>query len=326
MVEPHVGQGPVGIEAEIPVSPDGMGRAVEIRVVRHQAGARIGGAPEQFAAGRRQLREERAVRGVGGPPGPQLVEGGQVVRRVGEAVGRRVGHEDDLAGLAVEHARDRAVAAVALVQHRAQQRLRLLFVVEDALAAAPAVRGEEERHHKPLLAVGRRAGMDLGAVVPAVPGEIAGEGTVRVIHVGPGPLPDPVELRLPVQLDGNHHPVGHALGADVLVLDIRHVGHVAVDGIVDALVVVASVEKLLPGGADLRVDLRVGAPEELGEQVAAPAGRECALRGRRGEGADGHDQAEERQGWSDHEGGLFRDGVPVNFPMAPAVHGSGNAR
>ena len=167
--------------------------------------------------------------------------------------------------------------------------------------------------------------MDLAAVVPAVPGEVAGERALRLVHVGVGPFPDAVELRLPVQLHGDHHPVGHALGADVLVLDVRHVGHLAVDRVVDALVVVAAVEELLPGGLDLRVDLGVGAAEIFGEEVAVPAGFECALR-RGCQGCHGGDegQDEEQGGQQVHRGEEKKDqGVTSSAPQRRAVPGVG---
>ena len=101
-----------------------------------------------------------------------------------------------------------------------------------------------------------------------------------MVHVGTGPVPQRVELGLPVHLDRDHHPVGHALRADIFVVDVAEVRQPAVlvlpVPVEDGLRVRVAVEELLPGGVDLPPDLGVGVAR-LPEQVPELAGDGGAL-------------------------------------------------
>jgi len=113
-----------------------------------------------------------------------------------------------------------------------------------------------------------------------------------VAHVGVRPLPEPVELRLLVQLHGEHHAIGHALAADVVVADVRNVGHVCADGIVDALGPGIAGEEVGPSYVDLRIELGLGLAEQLAEEIAG-LGRG---RDRLGGDADGETQQKQEDG------------------------------
>ena len=71
------------------------------------------------------------------------------------------------------------------------------------------------------------------------------------------PSEQTVEFLLLVQLHGDHHAVGHALGARVKVLDIGHVGHVVPYLEID---LVRAVEDLLEDALELRVDILLRIP------------------------------------------------------------------
>ncbi len=283
-----VGQGPPGIEAEILVFP-ARGRAVEVRVIRHQARYGMRGKVEKLAALHGRLRPEGVV--FGRPQCPEFVEGGQVIGGIGEGGIASARYEHHLFGGGVEHVGGNAVAFGGFGAHRMQNRIGLGAVVEDPLAVAPALGGEEQRRDKPLLAVGGRVGRQLFPVAVAVPGEIPPVGPVALVHEGPGPFPQPVELLLPVQLDGDHHPVGHALRADVVIPDVQHVGQVVPDRVVDAFGGIVAVKELPPGGIQLGLDLHPGFPEIFLEQVPVAAGGEGLHAGGGREGREGDGRA-----------------------------------
>ncbi len=140
-----------------------------------------------------------------------------------------------------------------VVAHAAEDFVGLLFVVVDACAVPPAVGGEIEGHDVVLFTVGCGAGGARGAVGVHGPGEVADAGVVGVgdEHVGVGPVPEGVELALVVHLNGDHHAVGHAFGAGVVVGPVGHVAERAVfvfAGLeVDALGDGVAVEELLEG-------------------------------------------------------------------------------
>src|ERR1039458_9691441 len=130
-------------------------------------------------------------------------------------------------------------------------------VVVDSGAVAPPVGGEVERHGVVLLAVGRGGLVIDGAVGLHGPGEITAGGVARLvaIHIGLGPIPDGVEFLFFVHLDGDHHAVGHALAAHIMMGDVGYVGKLAVGVfaalIVDGFGVGIAVEQLLEGRVDL---------------------------------------------------------------------------
>jgi hypothetical protein len=98
------------------------------------------------------------------------------------------------------------------------------------------------------------------------PSEITDGGIGRIgnQHVSVGPVPDSVKLVLLVHLDGDHHPIGHALGAGVFIGDVSDVSEravsVASDLIVDGLMVLVSVEELLESCIDLSPTLLLAMP------------------------------------------------------------------
>ena len=169
-----------------------------------------------------------------------------------------------------------------VVPHSAQDLVRLGLVIVDALAVAPAVRGEQQRHRIIFLAVWRGARRARRAVGAERPGEIADGRVCRVrhLHVGLRPVPQRVELALVAELDGDHHAVAHAFRADVVVRPIGDVGEgaVAVGARleIDALLLPVAVEELLESAFDPGVRLRRAGPELLGEEVAIVPRRPCA--------------------------------------------------
>jgi hypothetical protein len=128
-------------------------------------------------------------------------------------------------------------------------------------------------------------------------------------HEGVGPIPQGVELVLVVQLNGNHHPIGHALGTDITVADIHDVSKRAVGSVpffeVHRLAIWIAVKQTLPGLFNLVSDLRLGiAP--LDEEVAPLP---------RGHGA------RRRRGWSLRGGALPADLDPVEIGIILAYVG-----
>jgi len=275
------------------------GCAVEVRVVGHQAGDGMRGGAEVAAADLGGLGHEGAVVGIGGPARPQFVEGGQVVGRIGELAAAAGGDEDDLFLLPVKHRGDGIVAVVAVVEHVAEEGLRLSLVVEDALAVAPAVGGEEERHDEPLLAIGGRAVAHAGAVIAALPAVVACEAAVGVVHVAPGPLPDAVELGLFIHLHGEHHAVGLAFGAHVLVFDVGDVGHPVCGGVEETLGGGVADGELVPDGLEFGVEFGLSFAEVLGEEIPVLAGFE---------GGGGRGRDESAQGERGAQEDFFEDG------------------
>jgi len=71
-----------------------------------------------------------------------------------------------------------------------------------------------------------------------------------------------------VELDGDHHAVGHAFAADVAVADVGDIGHVVADGNINGFVCGIAVKELLEGEVDLGVCGGFGLIEKVGEEVA----------------------------------------------------------
>jgi hypothetical protein len=134
---------------------------------------------------------------------------------------------------------------------------------------APAVRGEDERGRHVLLAVRRSAAGAPRARRLARPADLAS----ALRHVVLDPFPEAIELGLMVQLNRGHHAVGHALGADIIVvdvLDVRFVGAWAVE--VDRPRA-AGIEERGPGRSDLLVALRLGFTGDGDEEIGVARGR-----------------------------------------------------
>ena len=98
--------------------------------------------------------------------------------------------------------------------------------------------------------------------------------SIVAIHVGVDPLPQTIELLFLVELNGDHHAVGPALGAHIAAADVFDIGAIASDRKVDALGVVVTIEELLPGPRQLGFDVSLALAEKLREQVAILAGVE----------------------------------------------------
>jgi|GEM_PF-5117291 len=188
-----------------------------------------------------------------------------MIRRVGEGGGVVGRGENNLFLLPIEEVGRRRVRVIGLVKHDQQQRLGFGAVVKNPFTGLPTMRGEEQGHGEPLLAVGRGTGVDLLAVEGALPSEVALSRTARMIHVRLGPFPQAIELVLVIQLHGDHHPVRHALGAHVGFSDIGDVGQVVSNRIIHALVAFPAEEKLVPRGFDFGADRLVGFSQEFAE-------------------------------------------------------------
>jgi hypothetical protein len=110
--------------------------------------------------------------------------------------------------------------------HGVEQFVGLSLVVVDSRAVAPAVRGEIQRHHEILFAIGR-GGFFVGrAVGLARPREVSERRMLRIadVHVALGPIPQRVEFFFPVELHCDHHAVRHAFGSDIVVVPIGQIG------------------------------------------------------------------------------------------------------
>ena len=177
------------------------------------------------------------------PLGPYLVEGGNMVAGVGEAIAKAVGGEgDELAFRVDEVLLLRALLLAAAKTAKATKACRTgfgriflgLYAVEDVLClglvvnagiVAPAVGGEDESGDEVELAVAGGTCSILRAVGLTTPGEIALSPTLLMLHVLLGPAPQTVEDVLLAKLHGDHQAIGHALGAGIVVLDVADVAH-----------------------------------------------------------------------------------------------------
>ena len=191
------------------------------------------------------LPEVRAA--VVAPTRPDLVEGGYVIGRIGELVAPAVGGEGDELRLGIneEHpllpgllillsvlltaakgapGTGPALGLILLGLDAVENVLGLSLIV-NAGVVAPAVAGKEQRGDEIELTVGGGTVAVACAVGLAAPGEIALAQAVLVLHVLLGPSPQTVEDVLLAHLHGHHQSVGHALGAGVVVLDVRDVAH-----------------------------------------------------------------------------------------------------
>ena len=112
-----------------------------------------------------------------------------------------------------------------LAWHDAVKNVLRLGLVVDSRIVAPAIGSKNQRRDEIELTIGGRTVSIFGAVGLAAPGEIALAGSRLVLHVALGPSPKTVEDVLLAELYGDHQSVGHALGARIVVLDVRHVSH-----------------------------------------------------------------------------------------------------
>ncbi len=163
-----------------------------------------------------------------------------------------------------------------MVAHEREDAVCLGLVVIDTDTIAPAMGGEVEAHDEVLFSVGRGRVGAWRAVRVHGPREVA-DGWIGWIgdeHVVVGPVPDGVELVLLVHLHGDHHPVGHAFGAGVVVGDIGDVGEwtigIAANLVIEGLMIFITVEELLEGCVDLRAALGL-VMTLFGEEIAIEA-------------------------------------------------------
>jgi hypothetical protein len=108
----------------------------------------------------------------------------------------------------------------------------------------------------------------------ALPSKVAVVVTALVLHVRLCPVPQGVELRLPVELNGDHHAVAQSLGAHVPVAGVVHIGFRTV--FVAPIHVVerrgrAPAKVVVPEDLYLSVHVRLARPEPLAEEIAVVA-------------------------------------------------------
>ena len=151
------------------------------------------------------------------------------------------------------------------------------LVIEDALAITPARGGKEQCRDEPFFAIRGGVGGQFFSIRGTMPGEITLVGTVRLVHVGFRPLPDAVELGFFIELDRDHHAVGHAFGAHIAVADIFDISHILADRVINALGIVIAIKELLPGGFQLALHLGIGFAKVFLKEIAIGNGRPGVL-------------------------------------------------
>ena len=115
------------------------------------------------------------------------------------------------------------------------------------------------------------------AVDLAAPGEVAFALSVLVLHITLAPAPQPVEDVFLAELYGNHHAVGHAFGAGVVVLHVGDIAH----GVAHLEVyLVGATEHIVEHFLQFSVDVGLSVAH-LGEEVTILAGFERAFLPRR---------------------------------------------
>ena len=144
--------------------------------------------------------------------------------------------------------------------HGVQQFIGLGLIVVDTGSVAPAVRGEIQRHHEVLFAIGRCGFLVRRAIGFARPREIPVRRMHRVadVHVGLSPIPKRVELRFLVELHGDHHSVRHAFGPHVVIVPVGQVRQRTLEVLSGreehSLSFWIAVEELLESGSNFRGD------------------------------------------------------------------------
>ncbi len=166
------------------------------------------------------------------------------------------------------------------VEHCREQSLRFRVIIVNPGAARPPITGEQECHREIFFAVWRWCLVVRRAVRLARPGKVPVRRMLRVadVHIGSRPVPEPVELRLLIQLDRDHHPVRHALGANVVVGPIGqiHKGPVRISarGKHDGLRLRIAVEQLPVSSVDFSLHF-CGRVTCFCEETAVLSGRKC---------------------------------------------------
>src|ERR1700754_891656 len=98
---------------------------------------------------------------------------------------------------------------------------------------------------------------------------------VTDIHISHGIVPDSVEFGFLIQLNGYHHPIGHAFGADVVMRNIADISQgtvrIGARREINGLARTVAVKKLLKSVVDLGGDLRFAMPA-LFEEITVMAG------------------------------------------------------
>ena len=193
-----------------------------------------------------------------------------MVAGVGEAGAEATRREGDEAVLRV----DECICAVAAVALPCETQQSLGFgEVVDARVVAPAVGSKDERSDHIQLAVAGRPLSVVRAVGLTTPGVVTCHRPLVHEHVALGPTQQAVEDVLAVHLHGDHHAVGHALCAHVVVLQVgdvaQRVAHFEVD-------TVGTEEHFLEDVVDTAVDVFRGIAH-LSEIVAVVPGLHAAL-------------------------------------------------
>ena len=181
------------------------------------------------------------------PLGPYLVESGNVVAGICEALSPAVGGKGDELGLRVDEVHfsflllavsrwllakttkaTTGLRSVFLGLYAVENVLRLGLVV-DARVVAPTVGGEDEGGDEVELAIAGSTIAVVCAVRLTTPGKIALAYATLVLHVFLAPAPQTVEDVFLAKLYGHHQTIRHALGTGVVVLDVADVTHGVAD-------------------------------------------------------------------------------------------------
>src|SRR6185369_10684548 len=137
-----------------------------------------------------------------------------------------------------------------------------------------AVRGEDEGGRHVLLAVRRSIAGAPRARGLAPPSNLAG----ALRHVGLHPSPKAVELGLMVELNRDHHAVGHALGAGIVVQDVLDVRFVGAGPVEVDRPRAAGVEERRPRRGKLLIALRLGLTRDGDEEIGVACKRLAVAR------------------------------------------------
>ena len=172
------------------------------------------------------------------PPSPHLVECGDVIAGIGEPLTEAVGCKRDEFRLRIDEKTLPRSLLIAertkggrigigrnLARHDAVKDMLCLCLVVDSCVVAPTVGSKDQRRDEIELTVRGCSFCISRAVGLAAPGEVPLAGSRLVLHVTLAPSPQAVEDVLLAELHGNHQTVAHALGASIVVLDVRHIAH-----------------------------------------------------------------------------------------------------
>ena len=173
------------------------------------------------------------------PLRPYLVEGGDMVRRIGIALSETIrgkGNQLSLRIYQIHLLRTRLLGTKArestltrlwriFLGLDAVENVLGLSLIVDASIVAPTIRGKDQGRDEIEFTI---AGSTLGitrAIRLTTPGEISLAVAILMLHVLLTPAPQTVEDVLLTKLYGNHQTIRHALRTGVVVLHVRDIAH-----------------------------------------------------------------------------------------------------